>query len=158
MYKVYTDGACSNNRRGEGIGGFGAVITDGRKKVIKKVGGSREGTTNNRMELWAVVAGLKTILKLTNSKNNIDCIIYSDSKYVVSNYIDNLSIWRYSNWRKSNGKEVLNVDLWKKLVYYIPMFNNVKFMWVRGHDGNELNEVADQIATKFVEKLKRRLK
>lgn len=164
MYKIYTDGACSNNKKGEGIGGFGAVITN-CDNIVKTIGGYKEGTTNNRMELWAVSAGLKTVLELMGANHShseinehAECAVYSDSEYVVSNCVNYMPGWKANGWKKSNHKEVLNVDLWKKLDYYISKFKNVSFIWVRGHDGNELNEKADKIAVKFVERLKRRLK
>jgi len=163
LYKLYTDGACSNNKVGEGIGGFGAVITN-CDNIVKTIGGSKQGTTNNRMELWAVSAGLKTIISMAKKYSEEEfkmigeCHVYSDSKYVVNNWIKYAPTWKRNGWKKSNHTDVLNVDLWKKLDYYVNKFKNVSFIWVKGHAGHELNEKADQIATNFVQRLKRRIK
>ena len=156
MYCIYTDGACSNNIRGCGIGGFSAIITGEKDRILKTIGGSQKNTTNNRMELWAVIAGLKGLSHLINHKTSqINCNIYSDSKYVVENWNDYIENWVEHGWRRSNNKKVINVDLWKILYPMVYEFKIVKFYWIKGHQNNKLNELADKTAVKFVNKLKK---
>jgi len=129
---IYTDGSSRGN---PGPGGFGTVIKkDNRRKEIS--GGFRL-TSNNRMELLAVIVGLEALLK-----PNLDVTIYSDSKYVV----DAIEKKWVFGWVKKNFKDKKNPDLWKRFLKIYPK-HNVKMVWVKGHAGNPENERCDQFAT-----------
>ena len=131
MIKIYTDGSSRGN---PGPGGYGIVLLykDNRKEISQ----GYKLTTNNRMELTAVIKALQSI---KNDKLKIK--IYSDSKYVVES-IEKGWIW---NWEKKNFKKKLNSDLWKVLIPLYKKFN-VKFEWVKGHAGNKENERCDELA------------
>ena len=132
---IYTDGACSGN---PGKGGYGVVMLYGSARKELSEGFSR--TTNNRMEVLAVITGLASLKECCNVN------LYSDSKYVV-NAIEQgwLEGWKKNGWKKSNKGTVLNVDLWKKLDEQLKK-HNVKFIWVKGHAENVENERCDQLA------------
>lgn len=132
---VYTDGACSGN---PGPGGFGVVLVyNGREKEIS--GGEKE-TTNNRMELTAVVTALEAL------KEACEVEVVSDSKYVVDAINKGwLDSWQKKNWKKADGKMALNVDLWQRLLPLLEK-HNVSFSWVKGHDGHGYNERCDALA------------
>ena len=129
--KVYTDGGASGN---PGPGGYGIVMLSGKHR--KEINGGFRLTTNNRMELLAVIIALET-LKFEDT----NVTIYSDSKYVV----DAVTKGWVFNWVKKNFKDKKNPDLWKRFLNIYPK-HEVKFVWVKGHAGNELNEVADRLA------------
>ncbi len=132
---MYTDGACSGN---PGPGGYGTVlIHNGMRKELS--GGFRD-TTNNRMEIMAVLAGLEAL------KQPCKVTIYSDSKYVVDAIEKGwLANWKKNNWIKSNKEKALNVDLWKRLLALMEL-HNLSFRWVKGHLDNEENNRCDQLA------------
>ena len=137
MINIYTDGSSRGN---PGPGGYGIVMLyKGQRKELSQ--GYRL-TTNNRMELMAVIKALEA---LKNDK--IDITIYSDSKYVVES-IEKGWIW---NWEKKNFKKKLNSDLWKT---FIPLYKKfkIKFKWVKGHSGNIENERCDELANKAQER------
>ena len=140
---IYTDGACSGN---PGPGGYGCVlIYNGHEKRLS--GGERE-TTNNRMELTAVITALSAL------KEPCRVTLISDSKYVVDAIEKGwLASWRESGWKKADNKPVLNVDLWERLVPLLDI-HEVSFDWVKGHDGNEYNEICDSLAVDAAEKSK----
>ena len=123
-YTLYTDGSCLGN---PGNGGYAYLLLDSNSNKILEGSGFKKDTTNNRMELTAVINALKFFNNNTYSK----CIIYSDSQYVI-NTINN-------NWKRNK-----NNDLWEQLDSLIS--SNIKFVWVKGHDGNEMNEKADKLA------------
>ena len=133
--EIYTDGACTGN---PGKGGFGAVlIYNGNEKRISK--GYRK-TTNNRMELMAAIEALKIL------KEDCQVDLYSDSKYLTDAINQKwLSSWQKNGWKKSDKKPVLNTDLWKELLCLLEQ-HSVKFIWVKGHDGNKYNEICDTLA------------
>lgn len=132
---IYTDGACSGN---PGNGGWCAILNyKGYEKVIS--GGEKE-TTNNRMELMAVIEGLQAL----NEPCEVD--IFSDSAYVVNAVLEGwLYNWKRSGWVKSDKKEVKNVDLWEKLLKNLST-HKVVFNKVKGHADNELNNRCDKVA------------
>lgn len=137
MINIYTDGSSRGN---PGPGGYGIVMLyKGQRKELSQ--GYRL-TTNNRMELMAVIKALEA---LKNDK--IDITIYSDSKYVVES-IEKGWIW---NWEKKNFKKKLNSDLWK---IFIPLHKKfkIKFKWIKGHSGDVENERCDELANKAQEK------
>lgn len=132
---MYTDGACSGN---PGPGGYGVILKYGA--VQKELSGGNADTTNNRMELSAVIAGLSAL------KEPCRVTIYSDSKYVV----DAVTLgwaegWKKRGWVKSNKEPALNVDLWEKLLTLINI-HKVTFVWVKGHAGHPENERCDALA------------
>lgn len=147
----YTDGACSNN---PGSGGFGIVfIQENTKRKSDKVqcfyGGS-DFSTNNRMELTAVIEAIKIA-----KRNKIDKLqIYSDSAYVVSTMQNNwIAGWKQNNWMTAQKKLVKNKDLWLKLLDVLDEKICVEFYKIKGHAGEEYNELADKLAVKGSEEI-----
>ena len=132
---IYTDGACSGN---PGAGGYCAIlIYNGIEKVVS--GGEAE-TTNNRMELIAVIEGLSAL------KEPCKVNLYSDSQYVINAINENwLNDWQQASWKNASKKQVKNVDLWQKL---LPLISThiVNFIKVKGHSDNEYNNRCDKIA------------
>lgn len=131
MIKIFTDGAAQGN---PGRGGYGTIMRYGNYE--KELSQGFRLTTNNRMELLAVITGLEAI-----KKDGIPVTVYSDSEYVV-NAVEKGWLW---NWEKKNFKDKKNVDLWKR---YIPLHKKFKpkFIWVKGHAGHAENERCDQLA------------
>jgi len=140
--EIYTDGACRNN---PGRGGWGAILVyAGREKELS---GGEKLTTNNRMELSAVIAALSAL------KESCSVTLTTDSQYVV-NAIEKgwLDSWRSNGWRKTDKSPVQNVDLWEKLIELLDV-HEVTFVWVRGHNGHPYNERCDVLATTFADSL-----
>ena len=131
MIRIFTDGAAQGN---PGPGGYGTILKYGEHE--KELSQGFRLTTNNRMELLAVIEGLRAI-----KKEGITVTIYSDSKYVVDS-IEKGWLW---NWEKKNFKDKANPDLWK---LYIPLHRKIKpkFIWIKGHAGHAENERCDQLA------------
>ena len=132
---IYTDGACSGN---PGPGGWGAILE--WNGVEKELSGGESPTTNNRMELLAVISALE--------KLNQSCIVelYSDSKYVIDALTKGwLTSWIKNGWRKADKKPVLNVDLWQRLLPLLEK-HEMHYHWVKGHAENEKNNRCDQMA------------
>ena len=140
---IYTDGACSGN---PGPGGWGAILMYGAHK--RELSGGEADTTNNRMELTAVIRALSLLKE--------PCIVelYSDSKYVVD-AIDKgwLYGWQKKDWIKADKKPVLNVDLWQQLLPELKR-HDVRLHWVKGHAENEKNNRCDQLAVAESKKFK----
>lgn len=130
---IYTDGAAKGN---PGPGGYGIVLKSGNYR--KELACGFRITTNNRMELLAVIVALET-LKIPNS----NVTVYTDSKYVSEAINQN---W-IETWEQKNFKKVKNPDLWKRFLKVIGK-HNVKFIWIKGHSGNTENEIADKLAVK----------
>ncbi len=138
---LYTDGACSGN---PGPGGYCAILQLGEH--IKYISGSENPTTNNRMELRAVIEGLNALKRPCCVK------VVSDSKYVCDAINSNwLSSWKKKNWKKSNGKPVLNPELWQQLDALLQI-HSVSFEWIKGHAGHPYNEKCDEIAVNEYQK------
>jgi ribonuclease HI len=136
---LYTDGACSGN---PGVGGYGAVLIYGKHE--KRISGAFETTTNNRMELTAVIEGLKCL------KEPCEVDIFSDSAYTVNAFLKGwINDWERTNWRKADGSFVLNVDLWSELLS-LTKTHKVTFHKVKGHADNEYNNICDKLATDAV--------
>lgn len=136
---LYTDGACSGN---PGVGGYGAVlIYNGHEK---RISGAEGSTTNNRMELFAVISGLNCL------KEPCEVTVYSDSAYTVNGFAKGwVYDWEKSGWKKSDGKPVLNDDLWRQLLA-LTRLHSVNFVKVKGHADNEYNNLCDKLATDAV--------
>ncbi len=133
--EIYTDGACSGN---PGAGGWAAILMfNGHKKEIS---GYDKNTTNNRMELFAIIQGLSQL------KEPCSVIVYSDSAYAVEAFNKNwIGSWKKNNWKTADNKEVKNRDLWNDLT--IRMLNHeVSFVKVKGHSDNEFNNRCDELA------------
>lgn len=157
-YDIYTDGACSNNGNYEdsygGIGGWSYIVTNGTKELSSSSGGELE-TTNNRMELTAIIKALSFIKKEVE-KSSKDCSvrIFSDSAYCV-NAINKRWIkkWLINGWKTSKGTDVLNKDLWLKL-NELDKQVDFQIIHIKGHNGNEFNEKCDKLAKNEVNQLK----
>ncbi len=138
--ELYTDGACSNN---PGPGGYGIVLK--YKDKEKEHSGYCDNTTNNRMEITAVIEGLKLI------KEPCNITIYSDSAYTVNAFLQGwIENWQANNWRTANKKPVLNIDLWQELLQLLSQ-HNVKWVKVKGHADNVYNNRCDALARKQIE-------
>jgi ribonuclease HI len=140
--EIYTDGACSGN---PGIGGWGAYLK--YKDNVKELSGSAENTTNNRMELVAAIEGLK-ILKKSSEVN-----LYTDSVYLKDGITKWIFNWQKNNWKNANKKDVKNKDLWIQLLEVVNK-HDINWIWVKGHEGNEGNEIADNLATSAISNFK----
>jgi len=131
---MYTDGACSGN---PGPGGWGAVMIAGKHRK-ELFGGERE-TTNNRMEMMAVICGAEAL------KRGCSVDIYTDSTYVMKGITEWLEGWKKRGWRTASKQPVKNVDLWQRLEKALDR-HEVKWYWVKGHSGVPGNERADELA------------
>jgi len=134
MIKIYTDGSCIGN---PGTGGWAAIIFLNEKKI--KIKGKKKNTTNNQMELMAPIKALK---KIPVGKK---VQIYTDSKYVKMGITEWINSWKKNNWKTYSKKKVKNKDLWKELDHLSEKYQ-IKWLWIKGHSGNVINEEADQLA------------
>jgi len=133
--EIYTDGACSGN---PGAGGWGALLRYG--SIERELSGGAEQTTNNRMELTAVIEALKAL------KKTCDIILYTDSRYVMDGVQKWLPNWKVNNWRTTNKKSaVKNIELWQELDSLLVQ-HKIKWVWVKGHNGHPENERVDKLA------------
>ena len=139
MIKIYTDGSCLKN---PGNGGWAAIINDDGD--IKRVSGSEKNTTNNRMELMAPLNALKGM----NPNKEIE--IYTDSQYVKLGITDWIHKWIKNNWQTSKKEPVKNKELWMEL-YKLTKSREIKWIWVKAHAGNILNEQVDLLAKQAAE-------
>ncbi len=132
---IYTDGACKHN---PGPGGWGAVIVF--KGIEKELSGGEAHTTNNRMELMAVISALEAL------KEPCEVTLTSDSKYVIDS-IEKRWVygWKQRGWVKSDKSPALNPDLWERLLQLLEI-HEVKLVWVKGHAGHPYNERCDELA------------
>ena len=140
--EIYTDGACSGN---PGIGGYCAILKyNGAEKIVS---GYELDTTNNRMELLAVIKGLEAL------KENCAVDLYSDSQYVVDAFNKNwINQWVENNWKSASKKPVKNIDLWQKLLLLLEC-HTVNFIKVEGHADNIYNNKCDKIAVQEYKKV-----
>jgi ribonuclease HI len=134
--QLYTDGACSGN---PGPGGWAYVLKHPATGKMREASGGEASTTNNRMELTAVIEGLSALSKPTN------VLLYSDSKYVLDGLEKWIVNWKRNGWRTASKEPVKNVDLWQALDA-MRLRHDVSFHWVKGHDGHPENERCDQLA------------
>lgn len=141
--QIFTDGACSGN---PGPGGWRAILRYGNTEKV--LSGGEAHTTNNRMELSAVLNALSAL------KEPCEVNITSDSKYVIDSISKGwVYSWKKKGWKKSDGKPALNVDLWEQLLPLLAM-HDVKFTWIQGHNGHEENERCDSLAVAESQKFK----
>ncbi len=131
---MYTDGACSGN---PGPGGWGAVLMSGQHR--KELFGGERDTTNNRMEMMAVIRGAEAI------KNGAAIDIYTDSKYVMQGMTEWVEGWKKRGWKTASKQPVKNVDLWQRLEQALER-HQVNWHWVKGHSGVAENDRADELA------------
>ncbi len=133
--QIYTDGACSGN---PGPGGWGAVLLYGAHE--KQLSGGEANTTNNRMELTAVIEALALL------KRPCRVTLTTDSKYVADSVTKGWVYgWQKRGWKKSDGKDAINVDLWQRLLPLLQT-HEVTFVWIKGHAGHKYNEICDKLA------------
>jgi ribonuclease HI len=139
--EMYTDGACRGN---PGPGGWGVLLR--YAGVEKTLHGGEAMSTNNRMELTAVIKGLEALTK--------PCKVHitTDSKYVLKGVTEWMANWKLRNWRTASKKPVLNVELWKELDELV-VKHELEWSWVKGHSGHVENEIADQLANLGIDEL-----
>ncbi len=138
---LYTDGACSGN---PGPGGYGAILI--YNGIEKEISGGEKDTTNNKMEMLAVIKGLEML------KEECEVEVYSDSAYVVNSIEKGwIYSWKKNGWKKADKKPVKNVDLWERLLDLMDK-HKVTFLKVKGHADDELNNRCDRLAVKEREK------
>jgi ribonuclease HI len=150
-FTIYADGGCSGNKRNAGCkGAYAFIILDPGSNEVASGSAIIENTTNNRMELQAVISGLKHLANecldktgLASSTEVVDCFVKSDSKYVVDNYNDYIEIWKKNKWRKSSGGQVINSDLWTMLDFLAHHFKSFKLKWIKGHSTDKFNQKVD---------------
>lgn len=138
MVTLFTDGACSGN---PGPGGWAAIVDDNGSR--REVTGAEPATTNNRMELMAVIGGLESL------EAGTDVRVVTDSQYVVKGITEWIHGWIRKRWKGASGKTVKNRDLWERL-YSLTQIHRVEWEWVKGHDGHPENELADALAREAI--------
>ena len=140
--EIFTDGACSGN---PGPGGWGAMLK--YNSYTKKISGAEINTTNNRMELTALIKSLEIL------KEPCEIIICTDSKYLCDGITKGWAEkWKKNGWKKSDNKPALNSDLWEKLLNLLSHHKS-SFIWVKGHNGHHENEICDKLATDAIKNL-----
>lgn len=140
--KIYTDGACSYN---PGPGGWGAILMFKNKK--KEISGGAEHTTNNKMEITAVLEALYQL------KEKCKVELYSDSAYVINAFQqDWISKWQARNWKNAKGEPVVNREMWEKLIE-LNQYHKITWIKVKGHSDNEFNNRCDELARMEVDKI-----
>ncbi len=143
---IYTDGACSGN---PGPGGYGVILE--HNGIEKELSGGEDMTTNNRMELTAIITSLSVL------KEPCEVTLYSDSKYCIDAITKRwVYSWKSKGWKKADKSPALNVDLWEKLLPLLET-HKVSFVWIKGHDGHPQNERCDALAVAESEKHKKRI-
>jgi ribonuclease HI len=142
--ELFTDGACKGN---PGLGGWGVLIKN--SNILNELKGFQQLTTNNRMELIAVIEGLKSI------KENAHIEITTDSMYVKNGINQWINNWKRNGWKTAAKKPVKNKDLWQELDELVQNYS-IKWIWVKGHSGHPGNERADQLANEAIEEFQDR--
>lgn len=143
--EIYADGACSGN---PGVGGFGAILRSGEKE--KEISGCDGMTTNNRMELLAVITAIEALRKPCR------ITVTTDSNYVVKGMTEWIAGWIRNKWKNSQKKNVINRDLWERLLKASAL-HEVKWKWIKGHNGHIENERCDELARQAIKKCKKRM-
>lgn len=139
--EIFSDGACKGN---PGPGGWGALMRYG--SVEKELFGGESNTTNNRMELMAVISALEAL------KKPCDIVVWTDSQYVQKGISEWLPNWKRRNWMTADKKPVKNADLWQRLDQ-AALPHQIQWRWVRGHNGHIENERADRLANRGIEEM-----
>jgi ribonuclease HI len=139
---IHTDGACSGN---PGVGGWGAILEWGDHR--REIKGGEAHTTNNRMELMAAISALETL------KRPCDVDLHTDSQYMRQGITSWIHGWKRNGWKTADRKPVKNVDLWQRLEAAIGR-HTVRWHWVRGHSGHDLNERADELAREAIAEIR----
>ncbi|MBC8427327.1 MAG: ribonuclease HI [Proteobacteria bacterium] len=141
--KIYTDGACSgNHKKGLNPGGWGVLFIYGDHE--QTMSGGEKNTTNNRMELMAVIQALEYL------QHSVEIELYTDSQYVQKGISEWIHNWKRRNWRTAVGKPVKNQDLWIRLDNAVKKQSNIKWDWVKGHSGNRENDIVDKLAVNAI--------
>lgn len=135
---IYSDGACKGN---PGAGGWGALLVSGGHR--KEISGGEANTTNNRMEMTAVIRALESLKRPSTVE------VHTDSQYVQKGISEWMAGWKRRNWRTADGKPVKNQDLWLQLDA-LSQLHRIEWKWVRGHAGHPENERADALANQGV--------
>jgi len=141
IIRIYTDGACRGN---PGPGGWGALILKGNEEI--KLNGGQNDTTNNQMELTAVIKALDFFSESSELE------IFTDSKYVMDGITEYIKKWKVNGWKTASKKPVKNSDLWKQLDYLTTQ-HSIKWNWVKGHSGHRENDIADELANLGIDNL-----
>lgn len=136
--ELFSDGACSGN---PGPGGYGCILRCGER--VKEISGAEPDTTNNRMEMTAAIVGLASL------KRPCDVAITTDSQYLVKGMTEWMSGWVKRGWKNSKKEEVLNRDLWERLLE-LSRVHRVQWNWIRGHNGHPENERCDELARQAI--------
>ena len=144
LVEIFADGACSGN---PGPGGYGTILRFGDK--IREISGCEPQTTNNRMEMTAVIEGLNALKRPCRVR------VITDSNYVVKGMTQWISGWIRRNWVNSQKKPVLNRDLWERLLE-VSGPHRIEWAWIKGHNGHLENERCDELARKAIQKCKAR--
>ena len=137
--EIFTDGACKGN---PGVGGWGSVLV--YKDNVKEISGNTSNTTNNIMELTAVIKALESL------KEQCHILLTTDSNYVKDGITDWIKVWKLNGWKTANKKAVKNQELWKKLEA-LSEKHIIEWKWVKGHSGHPGNEHADKLANEAIE-------
>jgi ribonuclease HI len=147
ILRVYTDGACSGN---PGPGGYAAVILN-TNGVMSTLSGGEKSTTNNRMEMLATIESLKVLRTMLKQPDYL-IEYYVDSQYVLKGITEWMEGWKKKNWKGTTGP-VKNRELWEQ-IDELKNGLNIKWIWVKGHAGDEYNEIVDKLAVAEIEKLR----
>lgn len=139
---IYTDGACSGN---PGPGGWGAILRSGGHE--KELFGGERGTTNNRMEMMAVIRALQALTRPVKVR------VHTDSQYVQKGISEWIHGWKRRGWKTADNKPVKNDDLWRELDQ-LAALHQIEWLWVKGHAGHPENERADALARRGVEQVR----
>ncbi|MEW6676111.1 MAG: ribonuclease HI [Nitrospirota bacterium] len=152
--EIFADGACSGN---PGVGGYGAILRSGRRE--KELSGCDPMTTNNRMELTAVIRAFEALNRYwfrEALKRPCRLKVVTDSNYVVQGMTKWISGWLKNNWRNAQKQRVLNRDLWEKLLN-LSRSHDIEWKWIRGHDGYAENERCDKLARLAIKRCKKKM-
>jgi len=144
---IFTDGGCSGN---PGPGGWAYVMvtqTFQRTQILAKDKGNEKNTTNNKMELTAVIMALRALRTMTNAPRGTT--VYTDSQYVQKGITEWIHSWKRNSWRTSDKKPVKNKELWTELDALSSEFS-IKWEWIKGHAGNEFNEMCDEMTQEAI--------
>ena len=145
LYVLYTDGACRGN---PGPGSWAYIVQNNESSIVEENADFDEYTTNNKMELGAVINGLESLASMVTPMHTI--LVYTDSKYVVDGMKSWVAGWKKRGWKKADNKAPENVELWKKLDE-LRSIANIDFHWVKGHSGHAQNEYVDGLANKVLD-------